>query len=115
VTKLVHGEDKMHEAERITEYLTGRAAIGEAGDVLEALRQEIPAVQTSDAGSVIEALVSSGLAESNTEARRLLQGNAIAINGQKVAREQFEPEDFQNGRLLLRRGKAFKDSALVEL
>ena len=30
-------------------------------------------------------------------------------------REVFDAKDFHNGRLILRRGKAFKDSALVEL
>ena len=52
---------------------------------------------------------------SNTEARRFLKENAISVNGQKVQRETFEASDFHNGRLMLRRGKAFKDSALVEL
>jgi len=60
-------------------------------------------------------LLSSGLAGSKTEAQRLLNDNAVTVNGRKTNREHFEPADFQNGRLLLRRGKAFKDSALVEL
>lgn len=115
VTKLVHGEEAMHIAKAVTEYLTGQANIGEADNVLDEIRKEIPSVKTNDVGSIIDALVTSGLASSNTEARRLVQGNAISVNGQKIARENFEAGDFQNGRLLLRRGKAFKDSALVEL
>lgn len=114
VTKLVHGEAAMRGAKGVTECLTGTRNIGQADDVLDALRAEIPAVQTEETGSIISALVASGLAGSNTEARRLLQDNAISVNGQKTTREQFQPADFQNGRLLLRRGKAFKDSALVE-
>lgn len=114
-TKLVHGGDAMQAAEVVTSVLTGKRPIGEAENVLEELRREIPTVSTKADGSVIEALVTSGLASSNSEARRLLQGNAVAVNGQKIARESFEAGDFQNGRLLLRRGKAFKDSALVEL
>jgi tyrosyl-tRNA synthetase len=69
----------------------------------------------SATGSVIEGLVNSGLASSNTDARRLVNGNAVSINGQKVQRENFEESDFHNGRLLLRKGKAYKDSVLVEL
>jgi tyrosyl-tRNA synthetase len=46
---------------------------------------------------------------------RLRLENAVSINGEKVQRENFEADDFHDGRLLLRRGKAFKDSALVEL
>ena len=115
VTKLVHGGDAMQNAFAVTNYLTGKAPIGEADDVLDEIRKEIPAVAVSATASIIEALVATGLAASNSEARRLLQGNAVAINGQKVVRENFEADDFDNGRLLLRRGKAFKDSALVEL
>jgi hypothetical protein len=44
-----------------------------------------------------------------------LSGQAVSINNQKVSREQFSEADFNAGVLLLRRGKKFKDSALVEL
>jgi tyrosyl-tRNA synthetase len=116
VTKLVHGQEATQIAQRVTHFLIGNLPIAEAEEMdLNEIRKEIAAVKTSDDGSLVEVLVSSGLASSNTEARRLLQDNAIAVNGQKVAREQFEPGDFQDGRLLLRRGKAFKDSVLVEL
>jgi len=115
VTRLVHGEEALHTAQRVTDCLTGTLPVGEAADIVSALRAEIPAVHASDHGSIIEALTESGLAASNTEARRFLKENAISINGQKIQRENFETSDFQNGRLLLRRGKAYKDSALVEL
>jgi len=114
-TKLVHGEEALRTAQRVTDCLVGKLPVGDAEDVLEALHAEIPAVRSGASGSVVDVLVASGLASSNTEARRLLQGNAVSVNGQKIQREQFEAGDFQNGRLLLRRGKAFKDSALVEL
>lgn len=114
-TKLVHGGDAMQAAEVVTSVLTGKRPVGEAESVLEELRREIPTVGVKADSSIIETLVTSGLASSNGEARRLLQGNAVAINGQKIARENFVADDFQNGRLVLRRGKAYKDSALVEL
>jgi tyrosyl-tRNA synthetase len=105
----------MHLAEKVTAYLTGKSPIGEAEHELDAIRKEIPSVKSSQEGSITDALVQSGLASSNTEARRFIQSNAISLNGVKTDRETFSAEDFQNGRLLLRRGKAFKDSALVEL
>jgi len=114
-TRLVHGEEALRVAKRVTDCLTGKLAIGDADDAVEALRKEIPAVTEQGDSLITEALVASGLATSNTEARRLLKENAISVNGHKVQRENFEPSDFQSGRLLLRRGKAFKDSALVEL
>ena len=115
VTRLVHGQERLNVAHDVTAYLMG-ADIGHADPpVVEALRHEIPAVKTTAEGSIVEALTGTGLASSNTEARRFLKENAISVNGQKVQRETFEASDFHNGRLMLRRGKAFKDSALVEL
>lgn len=115
VTKLVHGESFARQAERVTDYLIGSHSIDKADKKdLQELRREIPSVKASKGGSIVETLTASGLASSNTEARRLISGNAVSINGSKVSREQFEASDFLSGRLLIRRGKAFKDSALVE-
>ncbi len=115
VTALVHGESEMTHAGSVTDYLTGKSDIGQVSNELAEIRQEIPAVNAKEDGSIIEALAKSDLASSNSDARRLLASGAVYINGKKTDRENFEPEDFRNGRLLLRRGKAFKDSALVEL
>lgn len=116
VTALVHGKSEMTVADRVTGYLTGREEIGKASPSdLEAIRKEIPSVSTKQEGSLAEALVKSGLASSNSDARRLISGKAVYVNGGKTENEHFRPEDFRNGRLLLRRGKAFKDSALIEL
>lgn len=115
VTQLVHGEQEMRAAELATECLTGSRPIAEADEtVLAIMRRELPHVTARSGDEIVDVLVATGLAASKTEARRLLQGNAVAINGQKVQREQLEDSDFTNGRLLLRKGKAFKDSALVE-
>jgi tyrosyl-tRNA synthetase len=116
VTILVHGKEATDTARVVTNVLIGVTAINEVSDsIIDALRKEIPAIQSHQDGSVIEALVQARLASSNTEARRFIQSNAISLNGVKTDRETFSADDFQNGRLLLRRGKAFKDSALVEL
>lgn len=115
VTKLVHGQNGAA-ASSVTKYLTSQVSLREASRRdLEAIRQEIPSAIALTGGSIVETLVKSGLAPSNTEARRLLVNGAVYINGNPVSRDKFELNDFQNGRLLLRRGKAYKDSALVEL
>lgn len=115
VTSLVHGDKQMAVARDLTDFLTGKRTIDEADAVLADMRREIASAQSRPGASVVEALVNSGLASSNTDARRLIASNAISINGAKISREEFEPDDFKNGRLLLRRGKAYKDSALIEL
>lgn len=115
VTQLVHGEKGKALAMAITDYLTWQDVSNAQEHELEALRDEIAHVHSTVEGSIVDALASTGLAASNSEARRLIGSNAISVNGQKVQRENFEPGDFQNSRLIIRRGKAFKDSALVEL
>jgi tyrosyl-tRNA synthetase len=115
VTRLIHGETAMQEARKVTDVLVGNTPIGDAEDVLEILRKEIPSVQTHETASLLNALVESGLASSKGEARRLLGGNAISINGVKASDENFNPGCFMSGRALIRRGKAYKDSALIEL
>lgn len=115
VTRLVHGESELASAEAVTEVLTGRKPVADLSDqALDAMRREMPSVQAKSGVEVIELLAQTGLASSKTEARRLLAENAISINGQKSQKEHLEDSDFQNGRLLLRKGKAFKDSALIE-
>jgi tyrosyl-tRNA synthetase len=115
-TRLVHGDAALEFAEIVTGFLTGQTPIGEAETaVLEEIRREVPSIQAGPGSQVADALVQSGLAASLSDARRLLAGNAIAVNGVKITRDLFEEADFQNGRALLRKGKKFKDSALLEL
>ncbi len=116
VTKLVHGEGQSGSATSVTKYLTSQVSLAEASEEeLAEIRKELASAKSAAGGSVIVALVKTSLASSNSDARRLLASGAVYINGQTTDREKFEGSDFQNGRLLLRRGKAYKDSALVEL
>lgn len=115
VTKLVHGEAEMLTAQAVTEYLINQDVSNAMEHELAAIRQALPAVTAVVGDPIAKVLADTGLAASISEGRRLVQGNAIAINGQKVSKETLEESDFQNGRLLIRKGKAFKDSALVEL
>ncbi len=115
VTELVHGAEATIVAAAVTGYLTGEkplAAITESQ--LAALKNEIAYLEVSAETSIIEALVSTGLAESASDGRRLLSANAISLNGQKTAAATFGEAGYASGRVLLRRGKAFKDSAIIE-
>jgi tyrosyl-tRNA synthetase len=115
ITRLLHGDDQLAEAQAVTAALTGETSIADLDTAaLLVMREEIPNAFAHPGGSIVDLLVATGLAPSKTEARRLLGGNAISINGQKVMKEQIEERDFQNGRFLIRKGKAFKDSALIE-
>ncbi|HKU18495.1 MAG TPA: tyrosine--tRNA ligase [Candidatus Saccharimonadales bacterium] len=119
VTTLVHGSLEMQRAEQVTGIITGKLSVGSLTDqahgvTLGEIRREIAHTFAASGTEIAQVLVDTDLASSKTEARRLLQDNAISINGQKTQKEQLEESDFQNNRLLIRKGKAFKDSALVE-
>lgn len=116
VTRLVHGQEQLDFAAEVTKYLTCELPIGRAGTkVLDEIRQALPAVVIQPGSPVIEVLAKTGLAASNSEARRLVESKAVYVNGQKINYAHLEASYFEKGRLMLRRGKAYKDSALVEL
>ncbi len=116
VTINVHGEEQTALAEAISHILMDQAAIGKADKrVIEQMSKEYPFTTARVGSSVVETLVAAGLAASNSEARRLLSEGGVYINGHKVEQDTLKAADFQAGHLLLRRGKAYKDTALVAL
>ncbi len=87
VTKLVHGETKAESTKKVTEVLFGGAEIASLGtDEIDMLAAEIPTVPAGK--MVVEALVETGIATSNGEARRLIDGGAISVNGEKIAEDR---------------------------
>lgn len=86
VTTLVHGKERFESVKRVTDVLFGRASFDELTDEdLDALGAEIPTVPTSK--TIIETLVESGVATSNGEARRLLTGGGVSVNGEKASED----------------------------
>ncbi len=116
VTGLVHGDAELVVAQQVTSALIGDVSVADLDDDgMAALRAEIPSTVAAENASMLDVLAATGLAASKSDARRLLQGNAISLNGDKIIKETLAAGDFLHGRLLLRKGKAYKDSALVEL
>lgn len=86
VTTLVHGEERCESVERVTEALFGVGSFADlTADDLDALAQEIPVVATGK--SAVDILVEAGLASSNGEARRLIKGAAVSVNGEKITED----------------------------
>lgn len=87
VTKLVHGEERVQSVMRVTDVLFGGADFGGLNEQdLDALAAEIPVVPRGI--SVVEALQRAECAASNGEARRLIAGGAISVNGEKLAEDR---------------------------
>jgi len=82
VTALIHGDDRTRSVENVTKVIFGGAPVRELNETeLNDLAAEIP---TIDSGDLVEILVKSGHAASNGDARRLIDGGAISVNGEKV-------------------------------
>jgi tyrosyl-tRNA synthetase len=83
VTTIVHGEARTASVERVTATLFGRGSIDTlTSDDLDMLAQEIPTVAVGQ--SVIECLVAAKVAASNGEAKRLIEGGAVSLEGDKI-------------------------------
>ena len=84
VTLLVHGSERTASIERVTDVLFGGADFNELNDEeLNMLAREIPTVGLNK--TVVETLVETGVAGSNGEAKRLIDGGAISINAEKIS------------------------------
>lgn len=82
VTKLVHGEGRAEQARNVTAALFGDTPFEQLiAEELDMLAREIP---TTTSSRLVNALVSTGVTSSNGEARRLITGGAISLNGTKV-------------------------------
>lgn len=98
VTKLVHGEGRAENARNITAVLFGGTPFTELLDEeIDMLALEIPVAVSSD---VIHALTSTNVASGSGEAKRLIAGSAISVNGQKIS------ENIKlTGKSLVKKGK----------
>ncbi len=88
VTKLVHGEQAAESARKVTAVLFGGLPVNDLSeDEIELLAQEIPTVSLG--ATIIDVLVDSDIVSSKGEARRLILGGAISVNGQKILDDQL--------------------------
>jgi tyrosyl-tRNA synthetase len=110
VTRLVHGEEGLRSAERISAALFGDRLRGLTQNDLEQLRLDGMPSHIIDDGdpSLVGALASSGLATSRGAARKLITSASIQVNG-RVVRDcdaVLGRIDALHGRFhLIRRGK----------
>ena len=108
ITKLVHGELELEKAIHVTKALFS----GEIKDLdveeIEMGFKGLPTIQTSEALLITDALLETELVKSKREARDLIKGNAISVNGDKVSDFNFliKKEDaFGNKYTIIRKGK----------
>lgn len=86
VTRVVHGVEAADSAEKVTSVLFGGTEFGDLSDAdVDLLAGEISTASLG--GSVTDLLALAGIASSKGEARRLLQGGGISVNGTKITED----------------------------
>lgn len=82
-TKQVRGEVAANSARKVTQVLFGDNKFDDLDESdLEMLSKEIPTTKLNK--SVVDILVDTEVCSSKGEARRLIEGNAVSINGSKI-------------------------------
>ncbi|WP_301667440.1 tyrosine--tRNA ligase [Neisseria basseii] len=82
MTRLIHGEAALQAAQRISESLFAEDQSRLTESDFEQLALDgLPAFKVSDGINVVEALVKTGLASSNKEARGFVNSKAVLLNG----------------------------------
>lgn len=123
VTRLVHGDEELERAERATAVLFGSRPPQDlpAEELLDVFA-DVPSTELArerlegEGIPVVDLLAETGVAASKGEARRLLAGGGVYLNGERLSEveRRVTVEDAIDGRVvLLRKGK--KDSYLVRL
>ena len=87
VTTIAHGVAPTESVERVTQVLFGMSDITSLSEAdLDLLATEIPTSTPNQ--TIAEILVSTNIATSNGEARRLIEQNAIRVNGAKIVEDR---------------------------
>ena len=102
VTKLVHGEEEAKNAAAAAEALFGNAA--EGGSIPAT---EMTADEFKEHAQLADMMVFLGIASSKGDARRLIQGGGVSVNGEKVADgfRTLAEEDVVDGEIMIKKGK----------
>lgn len=102
VTKLVHGEEEARKAEAAaTAFFSG------AGNQDDMPAIELPQTELAKGLTIVDLVVLAGLADSKSEARRLVTQGGISLGEEKVSEfnRRISVSDFNDGRVLLKKGK----------
>ena len=115
-TALVHGEENAKKQKRIADAIRTQNPSGLSQSEFATIKEEMPFTNVKVVDiSVMKVLTDTGLASSNTEARRLIEERAISINNVKTGKSNLDASDFVEGHAFLRKGKAIENTALIEL
>jgi len=100
VTELVHGQDVADQVRRVTKVLFNEDGVeisSLTNEEIDVLAAELP---TAERGTIVDVLIAADTVKSKGEAKRLLAGGGVTVNGQKVG-DSYEIKDTS----LVKKGK----------
>lgn len=102
ITKLVHGKE---EADKVIESVN--ALFGSGSNIEHMPKADIEKAKVEGGVSVIDLLVEVGFMPSKSEARRMIQQNAVSVGGNKVTDvgATLTLDDFKDGYVIAQKGK----------
>lgn len=102
VTKLVHGEEEALKVKKASEDIFSNKGNSDNTETKKVSKEIL-----KEAINVVEVLMLSGIFESKSEARRLIDQNGVSINGEKVkSLDMIITEDMlEDNALLIQKGK----------
>ncbi len=120
ITRLVHGEEGLKTAIKVTEGVAPGSNARLDAEVLESLAQDMPSIELGSNDvlnkKLIDLLVEIGLQPSKGEARRIIRNGGVYINNQKIEDENCSIGDnhlISNRLILIAAGK--KNKMLIRI
>ncbi|TWT26396.1 tyrosine--tRNA ligase [Planomicrobium sp. CPCC 101110] len=109
MTKLIHGEDALDDALRITKALFSGDLKALSASEMKAAFKDVPSVEMAkEPKAIIDLLVEAGISSSKRQAREDVANGAISVNGEKVTDLEYvvdEKDRLEDTFAIVRRGK----------
>lgn len=108
MTRLIHGEDALQQALRITQALFSGDVKSLTAEEIEQGFKDVPSYIHGEENSLVDLLVAAKISPSKRQAREDIQNGAISINGERMTDVQYElvEDDKLGGAFtIIRRGK----------
>ena len=109
MTELVHGAEALESAQRITHALfKGNLSDLDSADIAQLKQDGMPYKKLSqNSCTLLQGLVEAEIAPSNNEGRKLIKGNAIALNGDKTTdfEHNLDASNTLHGVHVIKKGK----------
>ncbi|ANU16824.1 tyrosine--tRNA ligase [Planococcus maritimus] len=109
MTKLIHGEEALLDAQRITKALFSGDLKSLSADEMKAAFKDVPSVEMAkQAKPIVDLIVDSKVSPSKRQAREDITNGAISINGEKIRDLEYvvdEKDRLDDEFAIVRRGK----------